>query len=192
MKFFLIILVCLLSSPSLFAQRVQSYNAVVKTKNTGTEKGILYHVTDKGIILQTGDSVVAISVADIKRIKIFTTNKPYKYKKVFTYDPWAESNYEILPHSQVKVRKWGMEDPSLGEEIGGHVATAAINGAINLITAPLSKINGNIFNAFINHDNTKFTRVKNDLYYYSIYYQMNDYKEALKKIRIAAQKNQTP
>ncbi|WP_316820400.1 hypothetical protein [Pedobacter gandavensis] len=184
MKHVLIVfaLVILYHSP-INAQDIRSYLVVVKTKSVGNAKGVLYNVSPNAIILQNGDSIIAIGPTEIKKIIIFASNKPYKYKKVFNYTPWDENNFETRPNEQVRIRKWGQPDPTIKEEVGGHISNAAMNGVVNLIAAPLSVIKGSLYTAIINEDVNKFNSIRNDLYKYSIYYQLHtDYKDELKKI----------
>jgi len=180
--------VSLLFAINLSAQQIQSYDAFIQTKSSGIVKGILYHVTDAGLILQQPDSVVAIDAADIKMIKIYASTTPYKYKKIFTYDPWSDDNYETKPNQIVRTRKWNEKDPTFQEEVTGHIATAAINVTANLIALPFSAIRGNIFKAKINHKTDRFKKIKNELYYYSIDYQVHDSGAELKKANLLVNK----
>lgn len=174
---------------NLSAQQIQSYDALIQTKSSGLIKGVLYHVTEEGLILQQPDSVVAINATDIKMIKIYASSKPYKYKKIFKYDPWSDDNYEIKPNQIVRTRKWDEKDPTLQEEVTGHIATAAINVTANLIALPFSAIRGNIFKAKVNNKADKFKKIKNELYYYSVDYQIHDSGAELKKVDSQLVKN---
>jgi hypothetical protein len=182
MKSFSIISLLLILCCTVFGQSTQCYIAAVKTKEAGTVKGVLYNVTNNGVVLDCHDSLIVLNSTEIKEIKIFTSPTPYKYKKVFIYDPWGESNFETIPNSQVKRRKWGEKDPTLQEEIIGHVATGAINVAINLIASPIQAINTNIYKVRIAQKIEKFNEVRKELYNYSIHYQLYaDSSEELKK-----------
>jgi len=184
-RFFIIFILFIASTIVLQAQNIRSYTVIVKIKGAKTEKGILCNVTTDKLILDNGDGIITVRSEDIRRINIFASKRPYQYKNVLAYDPWEESNFETPVKGQAPVRKWGKEDPSLKEEIGGHIMTVAMNATANLIAAPISRIRGSLFKAKINGDVEKFQELRNDLYYFSIYYQVHsDYGDELKRINV--------
>lgn len=165
------------------AQLMRSYIAIVKTKD-GKKKGILHRVNEDAILLEQGDSLILVKAIDIKNIRIRASKAPYQLKSVFKYDPLGEHNYERLPNSQVRVRKDGQKDPDTDEQIRGHLTNAAMNGAVNLVAAPIEAINSSIINISINQDIGTFKNNKEELSYHSIYYQRNySPKDDLKKIQ---------
>ena len=180
----LILALLVLLMINAYAQKIQAYDAVVNLKNSVIEKGILYDVVKEGLILQRGDSLVSISTNGIAMLKIYAAKSPYKFKKIFTYDPWDESNFETKSSNMVRIRKWNEEDPTPGEEIKGYISTAVVNGAIHLIALPISAIRANIFKVSINCKTDKFDKVKEELSYYSINYQAHDSGAELKKISL--------
>lgn len=167
----------------LQAQTIHPYIAIVKTRD-GKQKGILLRVTSDALVLERGDSVKVIKATDIRNIRIRASKKPYTYKAIFKYDPWDENNFEKVPNSQVRVRKWNEKDPTTGEEIAGHVGTAVVNTTINLIAAPISAINSSIEKIEIKQSIDLFNVNKANLQSYSTSYQANpDYEGELKKIK---------
>lgn len=174
-----LLMVCNLA---LQAQGVHAYTAIIKTRS-GTEKGILNQVTADGLVIDNGSAIVLVKAVDIKNVRIKASKKPYKYQTYAKYDPWNAVEYEQVNHADVKVRKWGKEDPTVKEEVAGHVNTALVNGAANLIAAPLSSINSSILKVKIDYNLDKYKECKDELYYHSIYYQTHpDYAGELKKI----------
>lgn len=181
-KIAFLVFVLMICSTALQAQGVHAYTAIIKTRN-GTEKGILNQVTPEGLIIDNGNAIVMVKAVDIKNVRIKASKKPYKYQTYVKYDPWNENEYEKVPNSDVKVRKWGKEDPTLKDEVALHATGALVNGAANLIAAPIGSINSSILKVKIDYNMDKYNQNKDELYYHSIYYQTHpDYAGELKKI----------
>lgn len=155
----------------LQAQQITPYIAIVKT-NAEVRKGLLYKVDSSGVVMITDGDLVTISTDQIKTIKIRSPKKQASVIQFLKYDPWNKNNYEKRVDGAI-VRKWGEKDPTLGEEIGGHVATALINVTGNILAAPIQAINPSIANFKINGDAVKYAQQKTDLNYFSVYYQQN-------------------
>lgn len=184
MKLFIALFFLLSINTAVFSQHINSYIAAVRTPS-GKQKGILREVTPHSLILEKGDSLIIIKAEDIRKITIYAAKKLYTYKSVFTYDPWAENNYERLPNSQIKKRKFNEEDPDFGEEVAGHVGTAAVNLAINAIAAPFHAINGSIEKIYIHQQLDIFETQRDNLTLYSAQYLAHpDYNAELKKIKL--------
>lgn len=182
MKFFFFVLLTL-TVFNIQAQTVKPYIAIIKTQH-GKETGILRQVTADALILEQGDSLAVIKAIDIHKITIKASKKPYQYNSFFSYKPWDESNFDKLPNGQVRVRKYGEKDPTYGEEVKNHINTAVMNGAINLVAAPFSSINGSINKITVNYKLETFITYRDDLVSYSVYYQKNpDYNAELNKIK---------
>lgn len=182
MKTINLTLICCIAIIFANAQQVKPYLTTVKTK-TSTVKGILYKVDSTGLLVATSDSLFKIPAEDVKSIKIRTPKKKAEVIRFLTYDPWSENNFEKRPDG-LTVRKWGEKDPTLGEEISGHVATTLINVAGNVIAAPIQAINPSIANFKIKGDLNVFSRYQNDLKFFSVYYQSDPNQVAeLQKIK---------
>lgn len=180
-SFFFVILT--LTVFNIQAQIVKPYIAIVKTQH-GRETGILRQVTSDALILERGDSLAVIKAVDIHKITIKASKKPYQYNSFFSYKPWDESNFETPQNGQARIRKYGEKDPTYEEEVKNHMNTAVMNGAINLVAAPFSSINGSIDKMTVNYKLETFITHKDNLVSYSVYYQKNpDYNAELKKIK---------
>lgn len=153
------------------AQSVKPYLATVKTK-AGITKGVLYKVDSASLVIALSDKFVTIGTVDIRSIKIRVPKKHSDIIQFVTYDPWGPEHYELNPGGE-KVRKWGDKDPSIGEEISGHVAATLINVTGNILAAPIQSINPSIANIKINGDLEKYAAQRNELSYFSVYYQSN-------------------
>ena len=155
----------------LQAQQITPYIAIVKT-NAEVRKGLLYKVDSLGVVMIIDGGLVTVSTDRIKTIKIRSPKKQASVIQFLKYDPWNKNNYEKRADGAI-VRKWGEKDPTLGEEIGGNVATALINVTGNILAAPIQAINPSIANFKINGDAVKYAQQKTDLNYFSVYYQQN-------------------
>lgn len=182
MKTVYLTLICCIAILFANAQQVKPYLTTVKTKSN-IVKGILYKVDTSGLLVATSDSLFKIPGECVTSIKIRTPKKKAEVIRFLTYDPWNESNFEKRTDG-LKVRKWGEKDPTLGEEISGHVATTLINIAGNVIAAPIQAINPSIANFKIKSDLKAFRRFQNDLNFFSVYYQSDPNQVAeLRKIK---------
>ena len=160
-----------LSVTFAIAQNVKPYLATVKTK-ASVVKGVLYKVDSASLVIALNDKFVTINTVDIKSIKIRVPKKNQGIIQFITYDPWGPEHYEQNPGGE-KVRKWGDKDPSIGEEISGHVAATLINVTGNILAAPIQSINPSIAYIKINGDLEKYAAQRNELSYFSVYYQSN-------------------
>ncbi|RBQ02875.1 hypothetical protein DRW42_24820 [Pedobacter miscanthi] len=153
------------------AQTVKPYLATVKTKAFVT-KGVLYKVDSASLVVVADDKFVSIGITDIQSIKIKTPKKKKDLIRFVKYDPWNEDNFEKRTDG-IKVRKWGEKDPTLGEEINGHIAATMVNVTGNILAAPIQSINPSIARFKINGSKEKYGLLFNDLKLFSVYYQAN-------------------
>lgn len=167
--FFTILLFLIVSLA--MAQTVKPYLATVKTKAAVT-KGILYKVDSASVVVVTDDKFVTISITEIQSIKIRTPKKDKDLIRFVKYDPWNEDNFEKRSDG-IKVRKWGEKDPTLGEEINGHIAATIVNVTGNILAAPIQSINPSIASFKINGNQEKYDLLQHDLKLFSVYYQAN-------------------
>lgn len=163
-------------------QDVKPYFATIKTLN-GTQKGILYKVDSARVIINSDSKFEQISISNIRWIKLkVLKSKDKEFIKFATYDPWNKNNFELK--NGVQVRKWGEKDPTLGEEIGGHVATTVINVAGNILAAPIQSINPSVASYKIKYDKQLYLSVLSELSYYTVNYQVNpDIRAELNKLK---------
>lgn len=153
------------------AQDVKPYISIVKTK-AGVQKGLLYKVDSAALIMIVDGNFLTINTDQIQSVKIKTPKKPAGVIQFLKYDPWSEDNYEKLPNGAV-VRKWGEKDPTLKEEITGHVAATLLNVTGNILAAPIQSINPSIANYKIKGDAARYATYQTQLSYFSIDYQKN-------------------
>ncbi|SDG59607.1 hypothetical protein SAMN05421827_108107 [Pedobacter terrae] len=173
---------CLFVSESR-SQGIKPYIAIVKTK-ADVIKGLLYKVDSASVVMIVEGSPVTLRVDEIKTIKIRTPKKEASIIKFLKYDPWNENNFEKRADGAI-VRKWGEKDPTLGEEVGGHVVTTVVNVTGNIVAAPIQAINPSIANYKINGNAAKYAQHKTDLDYFSVYYQQNtNLTTELQKIKV--------
>ena len=171
MKTIYFMLIFFLSGTLLKAQGVKPYIAIVKTK-ADVIRGVLYKVDSASVVMIVEGSPVTLPVDQIKTIKIRTPKKEASIIQFLKYDPWNADNFEKRADGAI-VRKWGEKDPTLGEEVGGHVVTTMVNITGNIIAAPIQAINPSIANFKINGDAAKYSQHQTDLDYFSVYYQQN-------------------
>lgn len=173
MKAFFFVVLCSAFILTASAQRtVKPYFATIKTLS-GTQKGILYQVDSANVIINRDNKLELISFSTIKWIKLKVLKSGDKeFIKFITYDPWSKNNFEKNQNGAL-VRKWGEKDPTMGEEIRGHIASAAINITGNLLAAPIQSINPSVANYKIKCDQQQYLSVLNELSYYTVNYQLN-------------------
>jgi len=175
-------LIFIFSVAFAMAQNIKPYLATVKTK-AGITKGVLFRVDSASLTIAGSDKMVTIKMEDIKTIKVRSPKKDHDLIQFISYDPWSADNFDQHPGG-FKVRKWGAKDPGLGEEIGGHVVATVINVTGNILAAPIQAINPSIANFKIKGSSEKYAELRDELTYYSVYYQANpDQVAELKKIK---------
>jgi len=177
---------CVLLSLSLCAaaQKVKPYLAIVKT-NSGTSKGVLYRVDSTGLVMESDDKIVKININEIRLVKIKAVKKEYQPKQFANYDPWNENNFDKQPNG-TPLRKWGEKDPTLKEEISGHIGAGIINVAGNLIAAPIHSISGSIVKFQLKGNEREKAAQLKELVYFSIHYQTNpDVAAELRQLKIS-------
>ncbi len=167
---FMTLAACLFVNESR-SQGIKPYLAIVKTK-TDVIKGLLYKADSASVVMIVEDSPITLPVNQIKTIKIRTPKKKASIIQFLKYDPWNADNFEKRADGDM-VRKWGEKDPTLGEEVGGHVVTTMVNITGNIIATPIQAINPSIANFKINGDAAKYAEHQTDLGYFSVYYQQN-------------------
>jgi len=153
------------------AQQVKPYISIVKTK-AGVQKGLLYKVDSAALIIIVDGQFQTINTDQLQLVKIRTPKKPAGIIQFLKYDPWNKDNYEKQPNGAV-VRKWGEKDPTLEEEIAGHVAATLLNVTGNILAAPIQSINPSIANYKIKGDAARYATYQTELSYFSIDYQKN-------------------
>ncbi|MFD2288569.1 hypothetical protein GJU39_22790 [Pedobacter petrophilus] len=153
------------------AQQVKPYISIVKTE-TGVKKGLLYKVDSAALIMIIDGNFLTIHSDQIQSVKIRTPKKPAGIIQFLKYDPWSKDNYEKQPNGAV-VRKWGEKDPTLEEEIAGHVAATILNVTGNILATPIQSINPSIASYKIKGDAARYAAYQTELSYFSIDYQKN-------------------
>lgn len=178
MKFILVILILSGSGLISAAQQINPYLVIVQT-TSGKEKGILYKVDSAWLAIDGKNGFARVKSDEIRSIKVRADKRNYKVRKLVKYDPWDEGHFESNVYG-APVRKWGEKDPSVKEEISGHIGTSLINVLVNVIAAPIHAINPGIARIRFD-DRTKFADQVYTLSYYSIHYQAN--RDELKELQ---------
>lgn len=152
------------------AQTIKPYIAIIKT-DSGKVKGILYTANADYLVVDAGNGFKTIKTSIIKSVKIREIKKEYQVKKLVKYDPYSEDNYVKGPNG-VPVRKWGEKDPTIGDEVFGHVGGSFFNIIGNLIAAPIHSINPSLAKFKFKPNQIDSTQIQS-LSYYTINYQQN-------------------
>jgi len=185
MEFILNTVFALYSVIRLHAQ-TKPYLLAIKT-NSGTVKGIFYKVDSSFILIENREGFISVNTNDVKSIRIRTAKKNYRLKKVFKYNPYDDSNYERNINGY-RVRKWGVRDPTLKEQINEHVATGMLNVAANVILFPLHLINPYVAKVKVKGLESRFSEIQT-FESYSVYYQENpNLKRELEQLKDVGKK----
>ncbi len=168
------ILIILFTSAFIIAKAapVKPYLVIIKT-SSGKSKGVLCYIDSTGLIIDQKEGIAKIKTETIQSIKIRKLKKHYQVKQLVKYDPWNERNFEYS-RSGYKKRKNNEEDPTLEDEITGHLGATIFNMTFNLIAAPFHAINPAIYS----NRNFNMREELDNLRGFSLFYQQ--YPEMLR------------
>ena len=170
MKLYLLLFLLAGTVTLVSAQQSKPYLAIIKT-TSGTARGILYKVDSTYLLIDSKTGLTSIDAGKIEAIKLRLVQKKYKVKKLFTYKPYDDINYDKDVNG-FQVRKWGKADPSLKEEFNGHAGNAMLNVAANIIAFPFHFVNPYVAKVKFKELN-RYNQSMEMLANYSVYYQQN-------------------